>query len=99
MTSNIPYTHWAYFPNEASARRCADADLADYVIRIKKAIHDSQWVLLAGRDVAVDDLEKRHDEVKEIVERHGGQYDYGEATYVDGEAVADPLLTGQWPTA
>lgn len=96
----IPYTHWAYFLDEASARRCAE-DLPDYVIRIREPwAKVPDWLLLAGRDVGPEDdaLIKRHHEVQAIVERHGGLYDYGEFTLnMDtGEAVADPVLTGEW---
>jgi len=91
----IPYTHWAYFPDEASARRCA-MDLADFVTRIREpAISGAGWLLLAGRDVEVDYLPARHGEVEAVVERHGGTYDGGEATYLGtGRPVADPLLIG-----
>lgn len=92
--SNIPYTHWAYFPDETSARRCAE-DLADYVTRVNEPIEGvPEWLLLAGRDVAIDDLEQRHEEVAAIVVRHGGTYDGGEVTYnrTTGVAVADPML-------
>lgn len=96
MTSNIPYTHWAYFPNEASAHRCAD-ELKDYVTRIRPPHEEApEWLLLAGRDVAIDDLEARHQEVAGIVDRHGGSYDGGESTYLGNQPVADPLLTGDW---
>jgi hypothetical protein len=95
----IPYTHWAYFPDETSAKACA-AELGDYVVRIKYVPDEQEWLLLAGRDVDVDGLIERHDEVQEIVERHGGLYDFGESTYDmgTGEAVADPMLTGEWDT-
>lgn len=102
MSGIIPYTHWAYFAEEAPARACAEQDLKDYVVRIQRSVDDEdpdlRWLLLAGRDVAIDDLIDRHNEVRAIVEQHGGFYDYGEATYVLGEgAVADPMLTGEWP--
>lgn len=99
MTNDvIPYTHWAYFQDEPSARRCAD-DLADYVIRIREPWEEvPEWLLLAGRDVAIDDMIKRHNEVRSVVERHGGFYDGGESTWdtSTGQAVADPVLTGEW---
>lgn len=89
----IPYTHWAYFPDQASAQRCAQ-DLPDYVTRIREMkIPDClAWLLLAGRDVAVNQLVERHDEVEAIVTRHGGEYDGGEASYLEGQPVADPML-------
>ncbi|MFF3547081.1 ribonuclease E inhibitor RraB [Streptomyces platensis] len=95
-TGVIPYTHWSYFPDEASAQRCAE-ELADYVTRIREsAADDGAWLLLAGRDVEIERLVERHDEVEAIVTRHGGDYDGGETTYLAGEPVADPMLTGEW---
>ncbi|MGW7001374.1 hypothetical protein ACWGCW_00755 [Streptomyces sp. NPDC054933] len=87
----IPYTHWAYFPHEVSARRCAE-ELADYVTRIREPQGDSQWLLLAGRDVEIGRLVERHNEVAAIVTCHGGKYDGGECTYDAGVPVADPML-------
>jgi hypothetical protein len=98
MSDFIPYTHWAYFPDEASARRCSK-DLADYVVRIQEAVDKApqEWLLLAGRDVEVDRLVERHGEVRGIVTRHGGEYDGGEASYLGtGRPVADPMLTDDW---
>jgi hypothetical protein len=96
-TDKIPYTHWAYFPDEASARRCAN-DLQDYVIRIRRSVEGADWLLLAGRDVEIGGMVERHQEVEAIVERHGGLYDGGESTWDPslGKAVVDPLLTGDW---
>ncbi|MGW4493797.1 ribonuclease E inhibitor RraB [Streptomyces sp. NPDC004376] len=91
--STIPYTHWAYFPDEASARACT-TDLADYVTRVREAAGGgSPWLLLAGRDVLLDRLPDRHAEVAAIVERHGGDYDGGQLTFQQGTPVADPMLT------
>jgi hypothetical protein len=92
----IPYTHWAYFTDEASAKACTK-DLGDYVTRLRPVPDEQEWLLLAGRDVDVDGLIERHDEVQAIVERHGGLYDFGESTYDvgTGEAVVDPMLTGE----
>ncbi|WDT52555.1 hypothetical protein [Streptomyces sp. G7(2002)] len=39
---------------------------------------------------------QRHEDVAAIVERHGGYYGGGEATYGPRGAVADPMLTGDW---
>ncbi|WP_228982160.1 ribonuclease E inhibitor RraB [Streptomyces sp. DH12] len=91
--STIPYTHWAYFPDRASAEGCAK-ELADYVTRISEpdpAI-TPKWRLLAARDVEVGRLVERHREVEAIVTRHGGEYDGGEATYDSGRPVADPMI-------
>jgi hypothetical protein len=89
----IPYTHWSYFPDQASAQSCAD-ELADYVTRIRET-EDSKWLLLAGRDVKASGLIERHAEVEAIVVRHGGDYDGGEATYREGRPVVDPVLTDE----
>ena len=92
MTSRIPYTHWAYFPDRASAQRCRE-ELGDYVTRLREPEEDnSQWLLLAARDVDLGHLVERHTEVEAIVTRHGGDYDGGEATYLSGEPVADPMI-------
>lgn len=99
MADMIPYTHWAYFPDETGAQRCAK-ELADYVIRIRPPWEEvPEWLLLAGRDVEIDGLVERHNEVQAIVERHGGLYDFGESTHdaASGQAVVDPMLTGEWP--
>lgn len=93
MTSAMPYTHWAYFPDQAGAQRCR-AELGEYVTRLREPEEsDGQWLLLAGRDVDPERLVERHAEVEAIVARHGGDYDGGEATYVAGEPVADPIIT------
>ncbi|MEU6462188.1 ribonuclease E inhibitor RraB [Streptomyces sp. NPDC046976] len=86
----IPYTHWAYFPDRASAERCA-LDLGDYVTRIREPDEYPKWLLLAGRDVGVGGMVQRHREVKAIVTRHGGDYDGGEAGLLEG----DPTLPGR----
>ncbi|WP_030683570.1 hypothetical protein [Streptomyces cellulosae] len=53
------------------------------------------WLLLVGRDVAIDDMVERHDEVEAIVVRQDGEHDYGEATYLAEKPIADPVLTGE----
>ncbi|MGW1411535.1 ribonuclease E inhibitor RraB [Streptomyces sp. NPDC002403] len=90
-TAKIPYTHWAYFPDEAGAERCRQ-DLADYVTQVRKTKDGPKWLLLAGRDVEIEHLVERHGEVEAIVVRHGGEYDGGEVTYLAGEPVVDPML-------
>ena len=92
--STIPYTHWAYFPDEASAQRC-QKDLGDYVTRIRRTKGEPEWLLLAGRDVEIEGMPDRHHEVEAIVSRHGGEYDGGEASYLAGLPVADPMLLGR----
>lgn len=109
MSDNIlPYTHWAYFPSEESARTCAE-DLPDYVTKVDHPLRErdleyaeenpgtgTEWLLRAGRDVPVGGLLQRHDEVEAIVTKHGGIYDGGEATYLATEegltSVPDPAL-------
>lgn len=99
MSDTISYTHWAYFPNEESAEACA-REMGDYHTRIDPPIPESNGFLLrAGRDVDIDNLPSRHTEVEAIVTRHGGVYDYGEATYMDLPegltSVPDPALSGE----
>jgi len=91
--STISYTHWAYFPDRASAEGCAK-DLADYVTRLDEPdpAVTPKWRLLAARDVEVGGLDERHREVEAIVNRHGGEYDGGEATYESGRPVTDPMI-------
>lgn len=95
MTDTIPYTHWAYFPDEAAAERCRQ-ELADYVTVVRKTEDEEdgpEWLLLAGRDVEIERMVERHGEVEAIVVRHGGEYDGGEATCTAaGEPVVDPML-------
>ena len=92
-TDAIPYTHWAYFPDEASARRCA-VDLADYVTRIDPPWEEvPHWLLRAGRDVEIEKMIERHGEVEVIVKRHGGDYDNGEMGRLTGAPVIDGVLS------
>lgn len=86
----FPYTHRAYFPDEASAEMCAE-DLPDYVTLIDPPLESDEsmgWLLRAGRDVKNNGLLERHAEVEAIVVRHGGEYDGGIATRLS----ADPSL-------
>lgn len=84
----VPYTHWAYFPERSSAEACA-RELPDYVIRLEET-DDGRWLLRAGRDVQVGGMVKRHAEVEAIVVRHGGDYDGGENSRLEG----DPGIEG-----
>jgi hypothetical protein len=88
----IPYTHWAYFPDRSSAEACA-RDLPDYVIRIQGP-EDCRWLLRAGRDVEVGHMVERHREVEEIVVRHGGDYDGGENSRLEGDSAIEGM-TGE----
>lgn len=85
----IHYTHWAYFDDEAGARACA-AELSEYRVLIDPPTTVREWLLRATREVEIDGLVKRHDEVADIVIKHGGSYDGGHSTYVDGKSVPDP---------
>lgn len=84
MTSNlIPYTHWAYFTDRAAAKACgAELDATfDCLATVDRSYDDdSLWVLRAARTVGLDWPGGWHDEIAEVVERHGGKYDGGEAT-------------------
>ncbi|MFI5990339.1 ribonuclease E inhibitor RraB [Streptomyces sp. NPDC051362] len=84
----IPYTHWAYFPDRSSAEACA-RELPEYVTRVQGP-DEGRWLLLAGRDVVVGGMVERHREVEEIVARHGGDYDGGENSRLEG----DPGIEG-----
>ena len=70
----------------------ARESLSVYVTRLRGPQEDSEWLLLAGRDVEIGRLVERHAEVAEIVTRHGGVYDGGECTFDSGAPVADPML-------
>jgi hypothetical protein len=91
VTDVIPYTHWSYWSDRDAAERCR-AELADLGFRVAPLqwsdplpggpFESAPWLLLAAREVAIDELVERHDYVQGIVERFGGFYDYGEATYL-----------------
>lgn len=84
MTDVIPYTHWAYFKDEKTARECA-ADLAEcgFYQNVRRSYVPQPgegWLMRASREVPIDDLVDRHAMVEEVVNSHGGVYDGGEAT-------------------
>lgn len=83
MASLIPYTHWAYFTDHAAAEACARELDARYdcltAIDPCTSPHDC-WLLRAARPVDTDKPGGWHDEIREVVQAHGGEYDYGEAT-------------------
>lgn len=82
MSQNIiPYTHWAYFPSKGDAQACA-AELTDYATTVDPPLEPSTepgWLLRATRDVQLGSLVERHEEVRAVVDRHGGIYDGGHA--------------------
>lgn len=81
-----------YFDDEGSARACAAA-LPGYTIRIDPPDEDiTVWLLRAGRIYTEAEFGNHHQTVARIVERHGGDYDFGESTFVHGVAVPDPIL-------
>jgi hypothetical protein len=87
-----PYTHWMYFPDRASADACA-AELPQYFIRIDPPDEDvPEFLLRAERNVLRGWLSVRHREVESIVKRHGGWYDFGEATFAPDGPMPDPCL-------
>ncbi|MGF0320695.1 helicase-related protein [Nocardia fluminea] len=97
----VPYTHWSLFDDESSARACAAELGTDYRTVVRRSqVEDDAWLLLAGRDVESGRMSARHDEVAEIVARHGGDYDGGEVSYLDtGDGLnptPDPALADQW---
>jgi hypothetical protein len=99
-TDLIPYTHWSYFAHREQAERCR-AELADLGFRVapvrleaEGAHQPREWLLRAAKEVELTDPDgprpnpflDRHNEVQAIVERFGGDYDGGEATYLPDEA-------------
>ena len=83
--STIPYTHWAYFPDLASANTCAvDLNELGCLVRVDPSQGEpSEWVLHASRDIAIPELPARHAEAQAVVERHRGVYDGGESGWMD----------------
>lgn len=85
--SLIPYTHWAYFTDRPAADACA-AEL-DAGFDCLTAVDASEWhgapswLLRAARTVSLDWPGGWHDEIAEVVERHGGFYDGGESGWLD----------------
>lgn len=76
----IPYTHWAYFTDEAAATACGDelAQRFDALAVVDRSAADSdKWLLRASRPVVRDRLAEAHGEVAALVEAHGGEYDGG----------------------
>jgi hypothetical protein len=73
-----PYTHWMFFPDEASARAC-EAALPEYRTIVEDPGQPGvEWLLRAERDVPAGGLPARHAEVEATVVKHGGEYDGGE---------------------
>lgn len=85
----MPYTHWAYFSDEATAKACGAElstrfDCLTAVDFIEAGTEDNRpWLLRAARTMAIDELVERHEEVEAVVERHGGFYDGGESGWFD----------------
>jgi hypothetical protein len=98
--SLIPYTHWSYWSDRDAGERCR-AELADLGFRVGpmewsdpllgEMLETMPWALRAAREVDIDELVERHKYVEAIVERFGGFYDGGEASYLD-----DGDLTPAW---
>lgn len=85
MTDLIPYTHWAYFNDRDAAELCGREIDARFncLAAVDRSYDDSQWLLRAARNVSLDWPGGWHDEIAEVVERHGGQYDFGESGWLD----------------
>jgi hypothetical protein len=91
--STIPYTHWAYFPDQAKAHACAtELNELGCLVRVDAPEAELEtggynaypgWLLRASRDVVVDELVQRHEEAEAIVVRHDGTYDGGESGWLD----------------
>lgn len=83
MTVLIPYTHWAYFTDRAAAEECGrELDTRfDCLTAVDPCSSPHAcWLLRAARSVDPNAPGGWHDEIREAVQRHGGEYDYGEAT-------------------
>lgn len=83
MTDLIPYTHWAYFTDRDAAETCGRELTArfDCLTAVDPAASGPDpWLLRAARTVRLDGPGNWHDEIEEVVVRHGGTYDFGEAT-------------------
>lgn len=82
MTDKVPYTHYAYFAELTPAQECARelGSRFDCLTAVDLAASgDDPWLLRAARTVRLGSPGNWHDEIQEVVERHGGEYDYGEA--------------------
>jgi hypothetical protein len=79
VSNALPYTHWAYFPDQASAEACAwelDARFDCLTAVDPSTGNPGEWLLRAGRTVRSGT--DWHSEIADVVERHGGHYDGGE---------------------
>ncbi|MFJ8727674.1 ribonuclease E inhibitor RraB [Streptomyces sp. NPDC093269] len=96
MNSVIPYTHWGYFPDEATTRSCAtELHSKGFIVRFRGPWEEGdvpEWLLLAGKDVTIGTMVERHGEVRAVVERHGGSYDGGESAHLPTTTFAGPAL-------
>lgn len=86
MTDTIPYTHWSYFPDKASAETCGKElefrfDTLTLVTPAVDPTPGQEWLLLASRPVELGT--DWHAPVEAVVERHGGFYDGGESGWMD----------------
>jgi hypothetical protein len=79
--SEIPYTHWFYFPTEERANDAAD-ELKQHGFLTGVDPREDEWLMRAAKSVDVDDLLDRHDSMEMVAERHGGQYDGGESGWL-----------------
>lgn len=83
----IPYTHWSYFADRAAAEACGvELDACfDCLAAVDESEWDGEksWLLRAARTVSLDWPGGWHDEIAEVVERHGGFYDGGESGWLD----------------
>ncbi len=80
--NTIPYTHWAYFADREAAERCGrELDLRfNCLAAVDPAAGSTgEWLLRASRTVTLNTPGGWHDEIEEVVVRHGGDYDFGEA--------------------
>ena len=88
------YTHWCLFDDEESAKATV-ADLPGFATRLLWSDAYDRWLLLAYGEGPVTELVERHEDVKAIVERHGGVYDGGEMGS-RGLGIDHSMLTKDW---
>lgn len=85
--SLIPYTHWSYFTDCGAAEVCGrELDVRfDCLAAVDESEWDGEvsWLLRASRTVSLDWPNGWHDEIEEVVVRHGGFYDGGESGWLD----------------
>jgi len=93
LSQYVDYTHWAIFTDPSAAEACATDFNALPGCTATVGPPDeyrAEWLLRADRPILVPELAQIHSEARQMVERHGGIYDGGEATHPPSAAGAHP---------